>query len=188
MPLKIRIQRIRIEGSIWSTREDELCVCHSLVDRAPLPGPATAAQHIGGHDIVRDATSGLDLDLDVVRVGRFDMSVGKSRAEGYVLACRVGVDHEHQGIIHPIVAHSHGLSSCQCSSSERDAKLLTIHEELLGPERVKYRSLLSSACGMLSANVTLLSFATKPDAGDVLIASEVVKRSAGTMSVSHVPD
>lgn len=43
---------------------------------------------------------------------------------------------------------------------------LTIQEQLLGPEMLKYRSLFEFFSGMLSANVTLVSTATKADDGD----------------------
>lgn len=51
---------------------------------------------------------------------------------------------------------------------------LTIQALSEGPESVKYKSLLVSAWGILSANETLLSLAINADEDTVLIASVLV--------------
>lgn len=57
---------------------------------------------------------------------------------------------------------------------------LTIQEQLLGPEMLKYRSLLEFFSGMLSANLTLVSTATKADDGDDVNTTFTIENSIDT--------
>lgn len=63
-------------------------------------------------------------------------------------------------------------------------QLLTIHELLEGPDIAKYKSLLSSAWGIFSAKLTLLSDATNAEVETVLTAKALENRRPGALSVS----